>query len=412
MTSPLPSPASLLPSCDNQKPRLLQIFNQYLEPGGEEVWVNEILRLADDSYTIDDLRFHSGAWMGKGAPNRIKQAFMLWDHSQSRKRLREEVKKNRPDALLFHNLIPVASLGMYDEAKDLDLPVIQYIHNFRPFSPSGTMWLRERVNEAALYGNPWPEVFGRAWERSFLRSFLLAVYQQRLLKNGNLNIVKRWIAVSDFMRDKFIEGGIPAERVVTLRHCWQPSTAPEPTVEGKHYLFLGRLVPEKGIAPLLDTWALLEKRLGLACPQLIIAGSGSEEARIHARANRMKRVACVGYVSGKVKADLIKSCRGLIAPSIWWEPLGLIVHEAYDAARPVLAARSGGLTETVIEGETGFLHEPGNEEQLANDVERLEEMGRSGREEMGLRGRQWLIENASPEEWRERFVSIVREAIV
>ena len=370
-----------------------------------------MLRLGGDSFAIDDLRFHSGAWTGRGAPSRLRQAALLWNHPQAKRQLQDHVAKFRPDVLLFHNLIPVASLGMYEEARNLELPVIQYIHNFRPFSPSGTMWLRGHVNDAALKGNPWPEVFGRAWERSFLRTFLLAVYQKHLLNNGNLNVVKRWIAVSDFMRDKFIEGGIQADRVVTLRHCWQTQPNPQATAEGRHYLFLGRLVPEKGISTLLDAWALLEKRLGPACPQLIIAGSGSEEARTHARANRMKRVTCIGFVSGTLKEDLVNACRGLIAPSIWWEPLGLIVHEAYNAARPVLAASSGGLTETVTAGVTGFLHEPGNAEQLADDVERLEALGEQGRGEMGACGRQWLLQNASPEEWRERFVAIVREAV-
>ncbi len=393
------------------RPHLLQIFNQYLEPGGEEEWVNQILRLGGDSFSIHDLRFHSGAWMGRGAPSRFKQAGLLWDHPQARERLRREVSENRPDALLFHNLIPVASLGMYEEARNLELPVIQYIHNFRPFSPSGTMWMRGSVNDAALAGNPWPEVFGSAWESSFLRTFVLALYQKRLLRNGNLDVVKRWIAVSDFMRDKFIEGGIPAERVVTLRHCWQANPNLKPSQEGAYYLFLGRLVSEKGIGTLLDAWELLEARLGAACPRLIIAGSGTEEARAHARASRMDRVTCVGFVTGTIKEDLVRACRGLIAPSLWWEPLGLIVHEAYDSARPVLAARSGGLTETVIEGVTGHLHNPGDAKQLADDVEKLEALGAKGRSEMGQHGREWLLKNASPEEWRERFVKIVREAV-
>jgi len=391
--------------------RLLQVFNQYLETGGEEVWVNQMLRLGGEAFTIHDLRFHSGAWMGRGAPSRFKQAALLWDHPQARERLRHEVADDRPDALLFHNLIPVASLGMYEEARNLELPVIQYIHNFRPFSPSGTMWMHGSVNAAALSGNPWPEVFARAWESSFLRTFVLALYQKRLLSNGNLDVVKRWIAVSDFMREKFIEGGIPADRVVTLRHCWRAKTNFKPADEGGYYLFLGRLVPEKGISTILDAWSLLEKRLGSACPRLIIAGSGGEEARIHAKANHMNRVTCVGFVSGTIKEDLVRSCRGLIAPSIWWEPLGLIVHEAYDSARPVLAARSGGLTETVIDGVTGHLHQPGNAQQLADDVERLETLGPQGRADMGQRGREWLLKNASPDEWRERFVAIVREAV-
>jgi glycosyltransferase involved in cell wall biosynthesis len=125
----------------------------------------------------------------------------------------------------------------------------------------------------------------------------------------------------------------------------------------------------------------------------------------------MERVTCVGFVSGGVKRDLVNGCRALIAPSIWWEPLGLIVHEAYNSARPVLAARSGGLTETVTEGVTGFLHQPGDAPGLADDVERAEALGVAGRAEMGRQGLAWLIKNASPEEWRERFVEIVREAV-
>ncbi len=47
----------------------------------------------------------------------------------------------------------------------------------------------------------------------------------------------------------------------------------------------------------------------------------------------------------------------MLAPSVWWEPLGLVTYEAYDYGKPMLAARSGGLSETVVAGLTGFLHE-------------------------------------------------------
>jgi glycosyltransferase involved in cell wall biosynthesis len=299
---------------------------------------------------------------------------------------------------------------LYDEAKRLGLPVVQYIHNFRPFSPSGTMWVRGRVNAAALRGNPWPEVFGRAWERSFLKTFLVASYQKQLSANGALDVVKRWIAVSDFMRDRFIEAGIPQEKIVTLRHCWKSVAVPAADKMSNHYLFLGRLVAEKGVFTLLEAWRILEKRLGSACPRLVIAGSGPEEAAIHRIVNRMKSVACVGYVEGTVKENLLHGCRALIAPSIWWEPLGLIVYEAYDFGRAVLAAASGGLKETVMPGVTGYLHEPGNARELADDVERMEQSGAAERIAMGAQGREWLLGNASPEEWVRRFAGILRDA--
>jgi glycosyltransferase involved in cell wall biosynthesis len=388
---------------------LLQVFNQYLESGGEEVWVNNLQALAGDVFGVAELRFHSGAWVGTGAPSRLTQAFKAWNNPESRERLRQAVARERPKALLFHNLIPVGSFGLYEEAGRIGLPVLQYVHNFRPFSPSGTLWLRGRVNDAALRGNVWPEVLGRAWESSFLKTLVLAYHQRRLLRSGHLEAVKCWIAVSEFMRRKFVEAGLPPERVTALRHCWQ--AGPErggAASEGKHYLFLGRLVPEKGTQVLLDAWKILERRLGAACPQLVIAGAGFEEARLHAAAAHLNKVICVGFVAGETKDRLLATCRALIAPSIWWEPLGLIVYEAYDYSRPVLAAASGGLTETVVPGETGFLHSAGSAEALANDVEQMEALGSDGRREMGAAGRKWLLAHASPAEWRDRFFSILR----
>ncbi len=396
-----------------EKPvRLLQVFNQYLEKGGEEIWVDAVSSLATpSSYQAHNLRFQSSDWTRKGAPTVFAQARKVWDNPASRDRLRCFVANLQPDVLLYHNLIPVGSLGLYKEAEELNLPVVQYIHNFRPFSPSGTMWLNGKTDSRALAGNPWPEILGRAWERSFLKTFLIATYQRRLLNSGGLNVVKRWIAVSDFMRDRFIDAGLDPSRIVTLRHCWRPGPEPQPTEEGQHYLFLGRLVPEKGVHTLLDAWQILEKRMGKDCPRLIIAGSGPEKEVILRRINRMRSVICVGYAEGAVKQRLLAQCRALIAPSIWWEPLGLIVHEAYDAAKPVIAASSGGLTETVWHEKTGLLHHPGDPSHLANNVEMLEQLGKDRRQQMGRAGREWLIKNASPEQWIQAFANILRSAL-
>jgi glycosyltransferase involved in cell wall biosynthesis len=389
---------------------ILQVFNQYLDQGGEQVWVDEVGKLSEESLKVHELRYLSSEWTRREAPTRFKQARQVWDNPESRARLRAEVERCRPEVLLYHNIIPVGSLGLYDEAKALGLPVVQYIHNFRPFSPSGTMWINGKVNAAGLRGNPWPEVLGRSWEKSFIKTFLIASYQCQLIASGTLDVVRRWIAISEFMRDRFIEAGVDPKKVVTLRHCWQPQVVPDPSKMAGHYLFLGRLVAEKGIFTLLKTWEILEERLGPACPRLVIAGCGPVEAKIHSMINRMRSVVCVGFVTGKTKEDLLHGCRALVAPSIWWEPLGLIVYEAYDSGRPVLAASSGGLKETVIEGETGYLHEAGDAEALANDVEKMEQQGTEGRLKMGDNGRSWLLENASPADWLESFSGILREA--
>ncbi|MEM3860209.1 MAG: glycosyltransferase family 4 protein, partial [Candidatus Micrarchaeaceae archaeon] len=72
---------------------------------------------------------------------------------------------------------------------------------------------------------------------------------------------------------------------------------------------------------------------------------------------------------------------------LWAEPWGLVVTEAMAVGRPVVAFRSGGIPEQVIDGETGFLVNVGDVEamrerilQLANDFVLSERMGESARE--------------------------------
>ncbi len=385
--------------------KILQVFNQYRFRGGEEAWVDEIADLLGESEEVEELRFKSTDWNGSNSPSPLKQIFLMGDNPASRAALREHSARFKPDVLLFHNVIPVGSFGLYQEAKSLGIPVLQYTHNFRPFSPSGTLWNGKKVVDAALHGNPWPEIFSGAWQSSRIKTAILAWHLHRACKNGLLDMVDRWIAPSAFMRDKFIEAGVSADKISLIRHCW-PAGIEEPAAEeGSHYLFLGRLVSEKGVHLLIDAWTELEATLGDACPQLCIAGTGPEEEALKQQGKTLRTLNMTGFVIGEEKAKLIRTCRALLIPSIWWEPLGLTAYEAYAASRPVIAARAGALEETVTDGVTGWLHEAGNAKDLARAVMAAEELGKDPRARHGAQGREWLIQNADLVEWRIKFLS-------
>ncbi len=387
--------------------RVMQVFNQYLERGGEEEWVDQMLKVSAPTIEMSTLRFQSRTWTEKGRPNRLRQVFLIRDNPVSRRQLRSEVERSRPEALIFHNVLPVGSLGLYEEAASLGIPVFQYIHNFRPFSPSGTMWFRDRVHSDALAGSVWPEILHAAWEGSVPRTALLAWHLRHFVNTGGLERIHHWIAVSDFMRSKFIDAGIPASKITTIRHCWHPGNdAPQPG-EGDYYLFLGRIVAEKGIDTLIASWRILQQRLGTGCPRLIIAGTGPGEARVHRDTSDSEHIDFIGFVTGNAKQQLISRARALIVPSIWWEPLGLTVYDAYEHRRPVLAAASGGLTETVRHAVTGYFHEPGNPAELADSIIRMENDGPEIRREMGAKGRRWLEEEADPAAWRAKLFGLL-----
>ncbi|MGJ8696851.1 MAG: glycosyltransferase [Verrucomicrobiaceae bacterium] len=405
-----PPKANIRHSEGDREVRVLQVFNQYADQGGEEVWVDQMSKLGNDRFQIYELRFQSRSWRVRGAPPLWQQAQLMWNNPEARKRLRREIEELRPDVLVFHNIFPVGSFSLYEEAIRSGVPVLQYVHNFRPFSPSGTLWSGGKIRENALKGNRWREVLGRAWEGSFLKTGLMAYYLDRLDRRGWLDSLSHWVAVSDFMREKFIEAGIPADKISTLRHCWGVEDEDGVLEDGDYYLFLGRMVPEKGIWDLLDAWKILEDRLGESCPKLVLAGTGAEGREVGAAVAQRKKVEAVGFVSGEAKRRLLRGCRGVLAPSLWWEPLGLIVYDAFEHEKPVLAARSGGLVETVQEGDGGFLFEPGNVDELCSRVMELEELGPRGRQKMGRMGRDWLKSKASPEEWQKGFLEIMKKA--
>lgn len=390
--------------------RILQVFNQYRFRGGEEAWVDIIPELLGDSATVEDLRYYSEEWVGSNKPSLLKQAIRIGDNPASRAALRDKVRVFRPHALLFHNIIPVGSLGLYDEARKLGIPVLQYTHNFRPFSPGGTLWNGKKVTNAAMHGNLWPEIRSGAWQGSRIKTTILAWHLKRAIKQGLLGHIDHWLAISEFMREQFILAGIPSGKISTLRHCHSLMPAPQPA-EQSHYLFMGRLVAEKGVYALIQAWEQLEKKLGEACPMLVIAGDGPLKSFIHAAAMANPHVKYVGFVTGDTKDMLIKQSKAVMVPSIWWEPLGLTVYDAYSHGRPVIASKSGALLEIVINKKTGWSYDANDSLNMTQSVIEAEKAGPDGREQAGLHGHEWLHSHASPIVWRNRFISLCQKVI-
>jgi glycosyltransferase involved in cell wall biosynthesis len=390
--------------------KILNIFNHYLEQGGEAFAVDAISASLSQVVDVERCDFSSADWVGENAPALWKQAIWTLRNPVSLNKVCERQRHFKADAWLIHNVFPVGSAAIYPEAKRLGIPIIQYIHNFRPFSVSGYLWADNRIAAGGLSKNYWQEIRYGAWRGSRPKTAWLALVLSLSQTLGWWRNIKTWIAISDFMRNKFISAGVPAKDIFTLRHFCKPRVNNVEPAGDSHYLYLGRLIEAKGISVLLDAWEILERELGGAAPRLLIAGEGPMRSAIMTRCERMARVKYVGHLDEQAKALAIEEARAIIVPSIWWEPLGLVVYEAYNYSRPVLAASSGGLPEIVVDGETGLLHEPGNAKQLAQQVMQLEREPEKHRT-MGLRGRTWLEQNADETKWQREFMKILEHAL-
>lgn len=393
--------------------RILQVFNRYLERGGEEISVERISNVLGSRHEVFHCYFDSAMWADQCTiSDRIGQAARMFHNPDSVRRFRNHLRATRAEMVLFHNVFPVGSIGVFREAIRLGVPLFQLIHNFRPFSVNGYLWADDKLIPHGLKKNFIPEIIAGSWQGSRVKTAVYASVLTTMHISGIFDKVDGWLAISQFMRERFVEAGLDSARVHILRHSWDPR--PESTTRGlavgpPTLLFLGRLTEAKGIVPLLKAWELAAARVPRA--RLLIGGLGPLEAFVRKEAAKLPRCDVLGLVGGDQKNALLEACTAMVVPSVWWEALGLVAYEAYDFSKPVLAANSGGLAESVVPGETGWLHTPGNAAELADQmVDVLSNPAEAFRR--GLNGRHWLVAQTRRDDWLDAFDEIVGPVIM
>lgn len=132
-------------------------------------------------------------------------------------------------------------------------------------------------------------------------------------------------------------------------------------------LFLGVLIPRKGVADLINAIAIIRNR-GIGNLKFVIAGTGEEEEKLKrqvADSGLEEIVSFAGWVSGENKEKLILESQVLVSPS-YNEGLPISLLEAASHGMPIVATDVGDISMLVHDGENGCLLCPGDVEALAN----------------------------------------------
>ncbi|NQU44839.1 glycosyltransferase family 4 protein, partial [bacterium] len=175
------------------------------------------------------------------------------------------------------------------------------------------------------------------------------------------------VTPSEFVRAKFTQYGIPAEKTVHHLNCLDMQGY-EPRYGGDGYgLFLGRLSGIKGIGTLLDAMKQVPEE------RLKIAGEGPESDRLceRARSQNMRNVEFTGYLAGRELTETIRNADFVVVPSECFENSPYSIAEAMAFGKPVIASRMGGIPELVEERVSGLLFQAGNSEELARKISEM-----------------------------------------
>lgn len=317
-------------------------------------------------------------------------------------RLRQTLERFRPD---------VVHVGIYSiQLSPLvlrvlrDRPSLLYLVNYDQVCPANTKRLPD--------GSACTHHAGRICRAEGcvpLKSLARFAVQRALSERwrGSFDLV---VTPSDWVAERLRADGVEVDETVwngvAPAAARPPLAATAPTVG-----YAGRLVDKKGVDVLLD--AVARVRRDVPGVRLVVAGDGPASPALRARADRLglgDQVEWRGHLERPEMERAMAPVWVQAVPSVWEEPFGMVAAEAMMRGTAVVASRSGGLTEFVHDGETGYTVPPGDVGALAEALTGV--LGdRDRAERLGAAARRFALAELGEDRFTDRVVALYERIV-
>ncbi len=362
------------------------------QPGGVEIYLDEVLEAMSDHdayepflvaripqppgasgprFTGSDDRhvFHMLSREAEFDPVHCR-AYDSRLHTEDWHRFLAELK---PDVVHFHHSMWWGYEGLSETRRALpEAPIVYTLHEFVPICHHRGQMLRTGSLELSDHASPerchacFPEISADTFAR-----------RETFIK-GMLEHVDLFLAPSHFLRQRYIEWGIPPERIRYEENgrIIAPAQADSADAGRRRRIgFFGQLHGYKGIEILLEAMRILETE-GVGA-QLLMRGANLEyqgqdfRDRMHRLLDQAGGSVDFGGAYGRDELPgLLSEVDWAVVPSRFWENSPLVIQEAMMARRPVICADVGGMAEKVRDGVDGLHFAHGDPHSLAQTVRR------------------------------------------
>jgi glycosyltransferase involved in cell wall biosynthesis len=383
--------------------KVLIVHNYYQIAGGEDgVLKNEVELLISNGneVTLHSVNNKSIVSILDKFLTLLKVPFSFSSYKEMKKLL----EKVKPDVVHVHNYFPLFSPSIFYACNKLKIPVVHTLHNYRAVCPTALLMHDGKLNETSIKHSSWWTVSKRVYRDSFVGSLSLACMVELHKRLGTWQTkVERFIALTEFSRQKFIEAGWPEGKIVV-----KPNFIEDPfngvsslNKKGGYALFVGRLSEEKGIDILFNAF----KKVDLT---LKIIGDGPLNGFVEE--NSCDNIEFLGRKEKDDVLELVKNASFIIMPSTWYEGFPMVLVESFACGTPALVSKLGSMEEIIVDGATGLHFEAGNPNDLATKVQWMIDNPDSARE-MGANTRAEYLAKYTPEKNHEMLINIYQQAI-
>jgi glycosyltransferase involved in cell wall biosynthesis len=402
------------------------LVNKFFYPrGGEEVYLYELASILKEKghevipfstkhpdnwpspyerYFIDRIEL-DGTATRMNLREKIKTFPKLIYSLEAKKRLKELIRKTKPDVAHLFNIGYHLSPSVIYVLKEAGIPVVQSVNNYKMVCPNQRLYLEDsgQICFKCKNGKFYHAVLERCIKGSFTASLLgtMENYIYKLL-GTYAKYIDCFVVANRFMETLLTRYGIDEKKIFKILNPLRVNTF-NPSREGEdYYVYFGRLSVEKGVFTLIKAAREVSKA------RLVLIGGGNLEALLKdfVVSNHIENVEFLGPKWDESMKDIVGKAKFVVVPSEWYENSPYVIYQAFSLGKPVIGSDvDGGIHELVQDGITGLLFPSGDFEALAEKINYL--LGRNGLlKEMSFNARRFAEERFDTENIYTEFISI------
>ncbi len=300
-----------------------------------------------------------------GSPrDRLKAVARLIGYGDIRRTAARVLDDFRPDVVHLHNVHSYLSPIIGEMARQRGIRVVWTLHDYKLICPAYSCRRPSGENcEDCISGSL--NVARYACMKGSRVQSLMADVEARIWNRKRLAAMTDvFIAPSEFMHNKMLEGGFPRRKITTICNFIDPhkmividslGAVAEPD---DYFCYVGRLSEEKGTETMLSAAAAAGVRLK-------VAGDGPLLASMKKKYAEVPGIEFLGHLDREQVVRLLRKAKASVLPSEWYEnnPLGVI--ESLCCGTPVIGADIGGIPE-LLDAACGITFTSGNVEELTS----------------------------------------------
>ncbi|MDA9655651.1 glycosyltransferase family 4 protein [Candidatus Actinomarina] len=320
--------------------KILVIHNKYREIGGEDIAVENELKLLKKLFIVEDVIFDNNI------KNLVKQTkyFLLNNNTESNKLLSKKLKSFDPDLIYIHNTWFKVSLGVFKILKKTGKPIYLKLHNFR-YNCTKSYITKKHLSGKSLcpacgLKKESTGIFNKYFAESYIKSFLIIRYGKqyfKILKDEGVNL----FVLTDFHKKYLKNLGFNESKITVIPNYIHNDV--EEIIEKKkdYIIYAGRISEEKGLQELISSFlaANIESLI------LYIIGSGPMLNFLQTKYTNNKKIRFFGPIENKQTLKLIKGSKAVVTATKLYEGQPTLLCEASSLKVPSIFPDSGGIKE-------------------------------------------------------------------